>query len=142
VPEERSAAVRRDGEPLANAAKRRQQKEAATDEHQVAARERPPSPVREESGSPSLSATDPVCRPQEAADVGRPQSDAANTDRVGTARRDLELNCDPEGRLRLEAIETLTGYLRAGTDCLSSSTVRQIIQVAGMDVVGLTMAVD
>jgi hypothetical protein len=34
VPEERSAAVRRDGEPLANAAKRRRQKEAAADEHQ------------------------------------------------------------------------------------------------------------
>jgi hypothetical protein len=31
VPEEKSAAVRRDGEPLANAAKRRRQKEAATD---------------------------------------------------------------------------------------------------------------
>jgi hypothetical protein len=37
VPEERSVAVRRDGEPLANATKRRRQKEAATDKHQVAA---------------------------------------------------------------------------------------------------------
>ncbi len=37
VPEERSASVRRDREPLANEAKRRRQKEAATDEHQVAA---------------------------------------------------------------------------------------------------------
>ncbi len=36
VPEERSAAVRRDGEPLANAAKRRRQREVATDEQQVA----------------------------------------------------------------------------------------------------------
>jgi hypothetical protein len=31
VPEERSAAVRRDGEPLANTAKRRRQREAVTD---------------------------------------------------------------------------------------------------------------
>jgi hypothetical protein len=37
VPEERSAAVRRDREPLENAAKRRRQKEAATNEQQVAA---------------------------------------------------------------------------------------------------------
>ena len=34
VPEERSAAMRRDGEPLTNAAMERRQKEAAADEHQ------------------------------------------------------------------------------------------------------------
>jgi hypothetical protein len=44
-------------------------------------------------------------------------------------------------RLRLEARETLTGYLRTGTDCLSPSTVRRIVQVAGKDVLGSTMAV-
>jgi hypothetical protein len=37
VPEERSATVRRDGEPLASAAKKRRQKEAAADRHQAAA---------------------------------------------------------------------------------------------------------
>jgi hypothetical protein len=35
----------------------------------------------------------------------------------------------------------LTGYLRNGTDCLSASTVRRIVQVAGMSVVGSTMAI-
>ncbi len=35
VPEERSAAVRRDGEPLVNAAKRRRQREAVTDEQHM-----------------------------------------------------------------------------------------------------------
>jgi hypothetical protein len=36
MPEERSTAVRRDGEPLANAAKRRRQKETVAEEHQAA----------------------------------------------------------------------------------------------------------
>jgi hypothetical protein len=35
----------------------------------------------------------------------------------------------------------LTGNLRSGTDCLSASTVRRVIKVAGMSVVGSTMAV-
>jgi hypothetical protein len=37
VPEERSAAVRRDSEPLTSAAMERRQKEAAADRHQAAA---------------------------------------------------------------------------------------------------------
>ncbi len=43
----RSAALRRDGEPLTSAAKKRWQKEAAADRYQAAAGERPPIPVRE-----------------------------------------------------------------------------------------------
>jgi hypothetical protein len=35
----------------------------------------------------------------------------------------------------------LTGYLRDSTDCLSASTVRRVVQVAGMSVVGSAMAV-
>jgi hypothetical protein len=35
----------------------------------------------------------------------------------------------------------LTGYLRDGTDCLSASMVRRVIQVAGMSVVGSAMAI-
>jgi hypothetical protein len=35
----------------------------------------------------------------------------------------------------------LTGYLREGTDYLSASTVSRVVQVAGMSVVGLAMAV-
>jgi hypothetical protein len=48
VPEERSAAVRRDGEPLGSAAKRRRQKETVAEEQQAAAGERPSSPMRED----------------------------------------------------------------------------------------------
>jgi hypothetical protein len=48
VPEERSAALRRDGEPLMSAAKRRRQTETGAEEQQVDAGERPPSPVRED----------------------------------------------------------------------------------------------
>ncbi len=48
VSEERSAAVRRDREPLTSAAKRRRQTETETDakEPRADAGERPPSPVR------------------------------------------------------------------------------------------------
>ena len=49
VPEERSAAVRRDGEPLTSEAKRRRQIESETgaEVSQMDAGERPPSPTRE-----------------------------------------------------------------------------------------------
>ena len=47
VPEKETAAVRRDGEPLAGAAMKRRQEKAAADRHQAAAGERPPSSVRE-----------------------------------------------------------------------------------------------
>jgi hypothetical protein len=82
VPEERSASLRRDGEPLANEAKRRRQKEAATDEHQVAAGERPPSPVGEESGDASPFGTDPADRPLEVADADRRQSTGGTSGRL------------------------------------------------------------
>ncbi len=59
VPEKETAAVRRDGEPLAGAAMRRGQEEAAADRHQAAAGERPPSSVREGIGPVPLSARDP-----------------------------------------------------------------------------------
>jgi hypothetical protein len=42
VPEERSAAVRRDGEPQTSAAKKWWQKEAAADGHRAATGEQPP----------------------------------------------------------------------------------------------------
>ncbi len=62
VPEERSAAVRRDGEPLTSAAKRRRQTETETDaeEPQTDAGERPPSPVREDEEEPPPLAEDPA----------------------------------------------------------------------------------
>ena len=50
VPKKETAAMRRDGEPLTNAARRRRQTESETDaeEPQTDAGERPPSPVRED----------------------------------------------------------------------------------------------
>ncbi len=62
VPEERSAAVRRDGEPLTSAAKRRRQTKTETDaeEPQTDAGERPPSPVREDEEEPAPLAEDPA----------------------------------------------------------------------------------
>jgi hypothetical protein len=96
VPEERSAAVRRDGELLASAAKKQRQKEAASNKHQAAAGERPPSPVREGTGPVPLSATDPGCQPREAAGTDQPQLPAAIADRVKAARGNSVLNCDSE----------------------------------------------
>jgi hypothetical protein len=43
--------------------------------------------------------------------------------------------------LREEAREMLTGYLRDVTEYLSASTVRRVVQVAGMSGVGSAMAV-
>ncbi len=62
MPEERSAAVRRDGEPLMSAAKRRRQTETETgaEEPQADAGERPPSPVREDEEEPPPLAEDPA----------------------------------------------------------------------------------
>ncbi len=62
VPEERSAAVRRDGEPLTSAAKRRRQTETEADaeRQQTDAGERPPSPVREDEEEPPPLAEDPA----------------------------------------------------------------------------------
>jgi hypothetical protein len=43
--------------------------------------------------------------------------------------------------LREEAREMLTGYLKDGTECLSASTVRRVVKVASMSVVGSAIAV-
>jgi hypothetical protein len=60
VPEERSAALRRDGEPLTSAAKRRRQTETDAEEQQADAGERPPSPVREDEEEPPPLVEDPA----------------------------------------------------------------------------------
>ncbi len=62
VLEERSAALRRDGEPLTSVAKRRRQTEAEADAErpQTDAGERPPSPVREDEEEPPPLAEDPA----------------------------------------------------------------------------------
>ncbi len=136
VPEERSAAVRRDGEPLANAAKRRRQREAATDEQQVATGEQPSSPVGEELEAAPPLVEDPADWLQGAADADQQQSAATEAGHGEAAHKNSESIRRFEEILRQEAREMLTGYLRDGTDYLSASTVRRVVQVAGMSVVG------
>jgi hypothetical protein len=88
VPEERSAAVRREGEPLTSAAMERRQEEAAADRHQAAVGERPPSSVREGIGPVPLSATDPGHKMRDAVGSDRPQLTAAKADRIETSHNE------------------------------------------------------
>jgi hypothetical protein len=75
VPEERPTAVRRDGEPLANAAKRRRQVEAVPDEQQVAPGEQPSPSVGEELEELPPLVDDPAGQQQTAtADTGREEA--------------------------------------------------------------------
>jgi hypothetical protein len=134
VPEEKSAAMRRDGEPLTSAAKRRRQTETEVDAErpQTDAGERPPSPVREdEEEPPPLGEGLAGQQVAEAAVIGR--GDGTSGDPESTKRF--------EEILREEAREMLTGYLKNGTEYLSASTVRRVVQVASMSVVGSTIAV-
>jgi hypothetical protein len=83
VPEERSAATRRDGEPLTSVAKRRRQTEAEADAERprTDAGERPPSPVREDEEEPPPLAEDPG---------GQQVTAAAITGREGGAHENSE----------------------------------------------------
>ncbi len=134
VPEERSAAVRRDGEPLTSAAKRRRQTETETDdeEPQTDAGERQPSPVREDEEEPPPLAEDPA---------GQQVTAAAITGCEGGTHENSESIKRFEEILREEARGMLTGYLKNGTEYLSASTVRRFVQVASMSVVGSAIAV-
>jgi hypothetical protein len=132
VPEERSTALRRDGEPLTSAAKRRRQTEADAEEQQAAAGERPSSPVREDEEELPPLVDDPA---------GQQVATAAITGREGAAHENSESIKRFEEILREEAREMLTGYLRDGTEYLSASTVRRVVQVASMSVVGSVIAV-
>ena len=117
VPEERSAAVRRDGEPLTNMAKRRRQAETETDagRPQADAGERPPSPTREDEEEPPPLGEDPA---------GQEVTATAITGREGGIHENSESIKRFEEILREEARGMLTGYLRDGTEYLSASTVR------------------
>jgi hypothetical protein len=132
VPEERSAALRRDGEPLTSAAKRRRQTEADAEEQQAAAGERPSSPVREDEEELPLLVDDPA---------GQQVAAAAITGREGATHENSESTKRFEEVLRKEERGMLTGYLRDGTEYLSASTVRRVVQVASMSVVGSAIAV-
>jgi hypothetical protein len=88
VTEKETAAVRRDGEPLASAAMKRRQEEAAADRHQAAAGEQPPSSVREGIGPVPLSATDPGRKMRDEVGSDRPQLTAAKADRIETSRNE------------------------------------------------------
>ncbi len=118
VPEERSAAVRRDGEPLGNAAKRRRQKETVAEEQQAAPGERPSSPVREDMEDVPPLVDDPE---------GQQLTAAADTSREEVAHKNSESIKRFEEILREEAREMLTGYLRDGREYLSASTVRRVV---------------
>jgi hypothetical protein len=107
----------------------------------VAAGERPPSSVGEETRSAPLSATDPRHKLRDTVSADRPQLNAARVGRAETSRGDSGLNCDLTTRLRLETRCELARYLKAGTDYLSPLAVRRIIQVADEDVVGSLTAV-
>jgi hypothetical protein len=134
VPEERSAAVRRDGEPLTSEAKRRRQAEPETDTEapRTDAGERPPSPTREHEEEPPPLGEDPA---------GQEIPVAAITGREGGTHKNSESIKRFEEILREEVRGMLTGYLRDGTEYLSASTVRRVVQVASMSVVGSAIAV-
>ncbi len=132
VPEERSAALRREGEPLTSAAKRRRQTETDAEEQQADAGERPPSPVREDEEEPPPLVEDPA---------GQQATAAAITGCEGGAHENSEsIKCFEEV-LREEARGMLTGYLRDGTEYLLASTVRRVVQVDSMSVVGSAIAI-
>ncbi len=97
-----------------------------------------PSSVREGIGPVPLSATDPGRKMRGAVDSDQQQLAAAEADRIETSREDSRPNCDPAVRLRLGAISALARDPRAGTDCLSPSAVRRIINE---DVMGSPTAV-
>jgi hypothetical protein len=105
VPEERSTALRRDGEPLTSAAKRRWQTEADAKEQQAAAGERPSSPVREgEEELPPL-VDDPA---------GQQVTAAAITGREGTTHENSEYIKRFEEVLREEAGERDAHWVSQG----------------------------
>jgi hypothetical protein len=132
--EERSAAVRRDGEPLTSMTKRRRQTETEADAErpQTNAGERPPSPVRGDEEEPPPLGEDPA---------GQEVPAAAITGREGGTHENSESIRRFEEVLREEARGMLTGYLKDGTEYLSASTVRRVVQVASMSVVGSAIAV-
>jgi hypothetical protein len=134
VPEERSATVRRDGEPLTSMAKRRRQTktEADAERPQTDEGERPPSPVREDEEEPPPLGEGPA---------GQQVTAAAITGREGGTYENPESTKCFEEILREEARGMLTGYLKNGTEYLSASTVRRVVQVASMSAVGSAIAV-
>jgi hypothetical protein len=98
----------------------------------VATGEQPSSPVREEVGAVPPLVDDPAGQQQmAAADTGCGEAAHTNSESI---RRFEEI-------LREEAREMLTGYLRDGTEYLSASMVRRVVQVASMSVVGSAIAV-
>jgi hypothetical protein len=62
--------------------------------------------------------------------AGQQVTAAADTGREEAAHRNSESIKRFEEILREEAKEMLTGYLRDGTEYLSASTVRRVVQVA------------
>jgi hypothetical protein len=85
------------------------------------------SPMREDEEDVPPLVDDPA---------GQQVTAAANTGRGEAAHKNSEsIKCFEE-ILREEAREMPTGYLRDGTEYLSASTVRRVVQVASMSVLG------
>jgi hypothetical protein len=88
--------------------------------------------VREDEEEPPPPVEDPA---------GQQVTAAAITGREGGTHENSESIRRFEEILREEARGMLTGYLRDGTEYLSASTVRRVVQVASMSVVGSAIAV-
>jgi hypothetical protein len=88
--------------------------------------------VREDEEEPPPLGEDPA---------GQEVPAAAITGREGGTHENSESIKRFEEILREEARGMLTGYLRDGTEYLSASTVRRVVQVASMSVVGSAIAV-
>jgi hypothetical protein len=138
VPEKETAAVRRDGEPLAGAAMKRRQEEAAADRHQAAAGERPPSSVREGIGPVPLSATDPGRKMRGAVGSDRPQLAAARADPVETSCNEPSVThkggdlIERMERQRPTAARSVEGSPDIDVERHSCSTTDQQAQLAAM----------
>ncbi len=88
--------------------------------------------MREDEEEPPLLAEDPA---------GQQVTAAAITGREGGAHENSESIKRFEEILREEARGMLTGYLKNSTEYLSASTVRRVVQVKSMSVVGSAIAV-
>ncbi len=73
--------------------------------------------------------------------AGQPVAAVAVIGREGATHKNSESIKRFEEVLREEARGMLTGHLRDGTEYLSASTVRRVVQVASMSVVGSAIAV-
>jgi hypothetical protein len=85
--ERETAFVRRDSEPLTSAVQKRQQEEAAAEQHQTAEGEQPFPPVLEGTEPVTSSVTDPKTGSRDAVDTAERQLTVAKVSRAETPIR-------------------------------------------------------